>query len=319
MNCRNCGAPIEEGGRFCRVCGTPAGEGSAPTPSPVTPPPMSMPTGGGRNINNFDVNAGFSTKRIRKWFSGNKPKWPVVWTVICFLIFLGARSFGAFLPVLIFGAIWAITWMTSGTVQEVNQAWNTYVNILTQRGMEKLNLIQEEVSAVDPVVIVGRGQSPNESYGISRAEQLARQNVFTQLIKLITGKFKKEYDPEEKYRVDKSDVFHSMLLQVTVFMFSGDQVFAYFGNVDTSTGLIYKEHTQEVFYEDIECVTLEQEILKVYNASKKKRVNKVMESFVLYMAGCHWSASILIQEGQNSIVDKQLNGMRNLLRDKKRS
>ena len=355
MNCTKCGNPLDADAKFCDVCGTPVENGNTgafaqqQTPFQQTPfseaqtggspfggaqtggPQFGGPQFGGamsatrRGMDCFDVDAGFNTKRIRKWFGGEKPKLPVIFPLIsiigllCAWSYDGRPSMGMMLCVMIFGAIWIVTWMASGSVQEVNDAWRTYVDILSKRGMEKLNLIQEEVNLIDPVVLVGCGERPNNSFENSRTEEVLRMNIFSRIFRLFTKKLRNEYDPEERYRVDYQDYLHSMLLQVSVYMFSGEQVYGYFGNVDISTGLIYKEYTAETFYEDIDAVKFDQEVIKVYSARRKCRVNKVIESFVLYLAGCKFSSRVLLEANDSSVVDQQLSGMRNLIRDKKKS
>ena len=317
MNCKKCGAPVVAGSNFCEVCGTKVDNGEFTQ----TPPPFQSQAGSGFQ---YDVNAGFSAKRIRKWFKGNKPKWPIVVVIlgVVLKIIYQQNYFLAHSPVpiivILIGAIaWVVTWMTVGTLQEVNQAWATYVNILSQRGLQKLNLIQDEVSLIEPIVLVGCGKKPNDSYVTSKAEALAKQNIFKVLFQKLIGTFKHEYDPEVRYRIDEQNFLHSMLLQVSVYMFSGNQVFVYVGNIDISTGLIYQESTSEVFFQDIEGLNFEQEIIKIYNEHKKNRENKVMETFVLYLAGCKLSSSVLLEANDMSVVENQLSGMRNLVRDKK--
>ena len=149
MNCIKCGAEIEEGSRFCEVCGAPVGDGAGAAGQgagafgggnnqPQEP--------GGEKRESF-INGGFDTKKIRKWFEGRRPWWPILLVVIG-LLFL---KFGDGVGMILFsilvtalgGACWYFTWMavSEDNVALVDQAWNYYANVLAQRGMEKLNLI----------------------------------------------------------------------------------------------------------------------------------------------------------------------------------
>ena len=317
MNCTKCGAKLADDSVFCEVCGTRVTSGERNT---FTQNQQVVQ----EQLTKYYVNPGFNTGRIRKWFLGN----PLLDLLFAILIFLGdllslfglimmpiTRDSGClFFGILLIavgigGKIYAKSKLEDN-VEEIEQAWNTYVDILSKRGMQKLNLIQEEVALIEPVVLVGAGESPNNSYEISNGKA---KNGNLQILLSASN----DNDPIEKYKIDKYGILRSLLLQVSVYMFSGNQVFVYVGNVDISTGLIYKEGSSEVFFQDIEGFAFNQEILKVYNERNKVRESKVMETFVLYLAGCKLKSSVLLQSNDMSVVENQLTGMRSLIRDKK--
>lgn len=325
MKCTKCGAPLMDDSNFCEVCGAKITNNETRTTYNGQTPFMEKQQGFESQILNYYVNPGFNVDRIRKWFLGN----PLL-DLLCLLAILSGLVFCFISPIMhlflrdrsismlgvgfgiVFGGILAkiiINQRQEDNVEEIEQAWKTYTNILSQRGMQKLNLIQEEVSLLEPIVLIGRGASPNDSYVVSKEKEKAANNIFTRITE--------NNDPIEVYKIDKYNIFRSMLLQVSVYMFSGEQVFAYVGNIDISTGLIYKEGTSEVFFHDIEGVAFKQEVLKIYNERTKVRDSKIMETFVLYLAGCKLKSSILLEENDMSVIENQLVGMRNLIRDKK--
>ena len=203
----------------------------------------------------------------------------------------------------------------------VDQAWNNQVEVLTQRGMDKLNLIDDQVSLIDPVVLIGLGASPDSSFAAAKAE-IDTKNASKSLFGSIFSLFKKkkpngtEADPVEAYKIGSDERLRSMLLEVTVYRFTESQILIYCGDVDISTGLVYKEYTSEAFYQDIEAMNFNQSLYKVFNRKKKQYVNKVTESLELMLGGCTLRSSINTEVGA-SVIDTQFAAMRNLIRDKK--
>ena len=90
----------------------------------------------------------------------------------------------------------------------------------------------------------------------------------------------------------------------------------YVGDVDISTGLIYRENISECYYQDIEAVRFQQKIYKAFHRKSKTYVNKLKEDFVLFLGGAQFSASVNSEVG-TSILDEKFTAMRNLIREKK--
>lgn len=209
----------------------------------------------------------------------------------------------------------------------VDRAVNRQIHILKKRGLDKLNLIQDQVSLIEPIVLIGIGSSPDSSFDAAR---IASQNQkkrsffsifwFLNIFKLF-GKKKSdgtENDPVEALRIGSDDCLRTMLMEVSIYVFTEQQILLYSGDVDISTGLVYSEMTAECFYQDIEGMNFSQSIYKVFNPKKKKYMNKIMESFTLFLGGCKFSAS-MNTEMNDSAMDNQFAAMRNLIRDKKNS
>ncbi|MBO5146292.1 MAG: zinc ribbon domain-containing protein [Lachnospiraceae bacterium] len=325
MNCQKCGAQLEEGAKFCEMCGTPA-----PAAVPVNMEIGSVHKTYSQNSfhddnGDYDVSQGFNTKKIRKWFEGaSYGKWIL-------LIIIGAVLVTVIIgiPILIIGIVGLVRSFTAG-VNEVDMAWNAYADVLSKRGIQKLNVIEEQVNLIDPVVLVGFGASPDSSFeaakelGGSRSA-LGRLFSFSYWLSLLArlwpfGKKTKgtELDPYEASRIGKDDILRSMLMSVSVYRFSEEQVLIYTGNLDISTGLIYNERTEEVFYQDIEGIRFSQSVFKVYSTNKKRFVNKARESLELYLSGCTLHASFRT-DMNTSVIQNQFSAMRSLIRDKKNS
>lgn len=318
MNCTKCGAQLMEDSNFCEVCGARV---TSRESGAFTQNQQMMQA----QLTKYYVNPGFNTERIRKWFLGN-PLLALVFILLAMLglimlaigliMMMATRDSSCFVLglFLLLGSVAGFVYIKSkqeDNVEEIERAWNAYIDILSKRGMQKLNLIQEEVALIDPIVLVGVGELPNNSYEVSKEQ--VKKGLFAKNMYVNPN----DNDPVESYKIDKYNILRSMLLQVSVYMFSGNQVFVYVGNVDISTGLIYKEGSSEVFFQDIEGFAFKQEILKVYNERKKVRESKVMETFVLYLAGCKLKSSVLLESNDMSVVENQLTGMRSLIRDKK--
>lgn len=285
---------------------------------------------GGDN-QNYET-GGSDTKKIRKYFL-SQSLIPILVIILGFLIMavLGTqRNGGIFIGigfiVVCVGIVLKFIPNFSGE-DEVDRAVNRQIKILKKRGMQKLNLIQEQVDLIDPIVLVGVGASPDSSFDAARIAIQAKKskkfkgifrifNVFT----LFFHRKSKgtEDDPVVAMRIGSDDNLRSMLLEVSVYMFSEEQILMYCGDVDISTGLVYSERTTECFYKDIEGMDFSQSLYKGFSQKHKRYINKIMENFTLYLGGCNFSAS-MNSEMNNSKMDNQFSAMRNLIRDKKNS
>ncbi len=362
MNCTKCGAPLENDARFCNVCGSPV-EAPAPTPAVpqggygqgsyvpgvnqgyVPGGNQGYMPGGGQNYapqggyaqggyvpggNQGGYNPGnqgggrkngsvfVESSVVRKYFLSNRT-WPTA-LIIAGIPFICA--FGIGIIMIVIGIIFLLKTDYTGEAS-VDQAWENQIEVLTQRGMDKLNLIDDQVSLIDPVVLVGLGAAPDGSFAAAKVQAeaaKAKSGLFGwgSLFKLFKKKKTDgtEEDPVESYKIGSDERLRSMLLEVTVYRFTESQVLIYCGDVDISTGLVYKEYTSECFYQDIEGMNFNQSLYKVFNRKKKQYVNKVTESLELFLGGCTLRSSVNTEVGA-SVIDTQFTAMRNLIRDKK--
>ena len=255
---------------------------------------------------------------VRKYFLSNRT-WPTILIIIGIPLIC---AMGIGLILIVIGLIFLFKNDYTGEAS-VDQAWDNQVEIMTQRGMEKLNMIQEQVSLIEPVILTGLGAAPDSSFAAAKAESEAKKNkggFWSGIFSLFRRNSSDgtELDPVVALRIGSDDGLRSMLMEVSLYVFTETQVLMYRGDVDISTGLVYQEFTGECFYKDIEGMRFEQSLYKVFNRRSKKYINKVTESFVLYLGGCSFSANVNTEVGK-SVMDTQFTGMRNLIRDKKNS
>lgn len=194
---------------------------------------------------------------------------------------------------------------------EVDKAKEYEIECAKARALEKLNLISEQIENVEPVVVSGRANPPESSTGV------IQKSFLKTLLKSFKLFKKDEYeDPVRMDRIGSEGKYRCSLLSTSVFMFGETQLYIYFSYVDLTTGLIYTEGTQEIFYSDINAMSLFQEKEKVYNYKKKRYEAILFESVKVFANGCSHTAS-LYTDLDKSVVDTQFNGMRNLIREKK--
>ena len=210
---------------------------------------------------------------------------------------------------------------------EVDQTVQEEINNLKERGMQKLNVISEQVSLVQPIVVFGAGESPDNSLGKraakKRSSHLLLKLLFlpiTLLVAIFSLFSRKEDDiqPIERYKIGSDTNLRYMLLQVTLFYFTEDQLLLYTGHVDISTGMIYSESTAEIFYSDISNIATNEILTRYF--FKNRFIYKKREYITVSGSGMEYMASFTSDVGKGqSRIDNEFSGMRSLIRDKKSS
>ena len=253
---------------------------------------------------------GTVNRTIRKYFEqGALLLWGFLIFVGIALIFTG---FGIIIgiPLIIFSVYKMFTSGFAGE-KEADQAAKEQIDRLRARGIEKISMECEDLDLIKPVVVAGFGSSPDDSLGLTERDFGVRR-------RFSLFKVKSSTDPEELYRIGSDELVRSMLLQVTVYAFSEEQMFLYFGNVDTSTGAIYNEGVCEIFYRDISSVGLSQELSKIFNR-KTKRFNYYVREYIKILgSGFSYTTSMQSSLG-SALTDQEFLAMKHLIRDKKQS
>lgn len=268
------------------------------------------------------------TKMIRKYFKRGHSKVNAAALVILgsILAVIGLVSYlraGTYL--MLFGLLFVgigVSWLLENDFageKETDKAKAALARALKERGMEKLNIVKEQVSLIQPIFLVGPGAVPNESFQKAKAYERLRTGPIKKFVKWIKVKLKKEvkeYDPEEAYMIGSDDDLRSLLLEVSLYCMTEEEILLYVGDVDISTGKIYRELTSECFYQDVEATKFIQSVQKVFHIKEKKYINSMRESFVLYMGGSSFHSS-MDSRYRNILLDQKFAAMRNLIRDKK--
>lgn len=258
-------------------------------------------------------------KKIKKYFIGRGIALGVVAILLGFIlngIASGMRD-GDFLGVVgtlfVLGGIGWIIYAKlipdlSGE-KEVDNAIAYEIEQAKQRGLQKLNLIAEQIENVDPVVVSGRGFEP-----ISAAAVLAKFSFFKQFVIKILNRG--DEDPIYRLKIGSDSNVRCSLLKVTVFMFGEKQLYIYYSNIDLCSGLVYSEGTNEIFYSDISGMNFTQDRERIFNPKNFRFQRVLFESVDVYANGCSYSAS-LSTDLNRSIVDAEFAGMRTLIRERK--
>lgn len=245
-------------------------------------------------------------KKIKKYFLGKSQVGPII------LIILGIITIAAVVGILflIGGIVWYIYNKFSADhsgESEVDRAKAQVIDMAKNRALSKLNLIDDQVSNVDPVVVHGRGFEPVSPTGIAIANT---SKMFKKAL------LKKSDDPIYMTRIGSDNNVRCSLVSVTVFMFGEKQLYIYYANVDLTTGLVYSEGTHEYFYSDINAISFLQDREKVFNFKKKKFERFLFESIKVFASGCNYTAT-LSTDLEHSVIEKEFTGMRNLIRERK--
>lgn len=267
---------------------------------------------------------------IRKYFYGTRG--PII---LATLGTVGATILGALfakvaiacvfvfpLLCLLAAAIWALKEKFMPDVKG-EAAFDTQLNAditdLSVRALDKLGLVSEQVSMIEPIKVRGPYYDYTELHIATKQSfiKLFLKIAFWWIYIIYIGvkliKDSKRYRPRLIFRYGWDEQTRYSMVQVNMFIFSETQVYVYTCSYDICSGEIFEENTSEYFYQDIDCVITGSKLEKI--VSKKKVVNKYFEYFkVIVTSGTSTSA---IADGTVSILNTQVKGMRELIRNKK--
>jgi len=173
------------------------------------------------------------------------------------------------------------------------------------RALEKLGLVAEQVSLIEPIKVQG------PYYGYSEYYTEDAKKKFTNRFSFLRALF--HYTPKLIFRYGSDEEVRYSMVEVNVFMFTENQVYVYTCGYDACTGDIYEERTMEYFYQDIDCVITGSRVERVI--AKKKTYNKRYEYFKLIVTS--GTSTYAIADCKVSIMSTQVRGMRELIRNKK--
>ena len=251
---------------------------------------------------------------IKRYFKGKKQTLPIILMVVG----LATAAFVVGIFLLIAGLVWFLYNKFSADLSgqsEVDKAVQHEISRAKARAMRKLNVVDEQVQDVAPVVVSGRGTEP-ESTAIRKNISLFSKLLKAFKIKVFKKKDDIEDDPEYMVRIGSDNRFRCSLLSISVFLFGQSQLYIYYCDIDLCTGLVYREGTHEYFYCDINAISFLQEKEKVYNFKKKKYQRVLFECVKIFANGCHHTAA-LAADGDRSVIEQEFAGMRNLIRERK--
>ena len=253
-------------------------------------------------------------KKIKQYFEGKKQTWPKV------LMFIGVLTLamGIGVLLLIAGGAWFLYNKFSADhdgENEVDKAKQFEIDSAKARALKKLNLLEEQIQDVEPVVVSGRGFEREASSAVVKTG-LLKKLINTVKSKVFKIKDDIEADPIYMVRIGSDSKFRCSLVSVSVFMFGEKQLYIYYSNVDLCTGLVYSEGTHEYFYSDINAISFLQDKEKIYNFKKRKYQRILFECVKIFANGCHHTAT-LSTDLDNSVIEKEFTGMRNLIRERK--
>ncbi len=248
-------------------------------------------------------------KRIKKYFLGKSQLLPTILMILGLLTF----AIGIGIILLIGGIAWYLYNKFSADLSgqdEVDRAIAYEQKLARERALQKLNLLDEQVRDVEPVVVFGRGFEP-----VSPTQQMMGVGGVSKKL-LRRSVLMKSDDPIYMVRIGSDNKARCSLASYTIFMFGESQLYIYYSNVDLGTGLVYSEGTHEYFYSDINGITFTQDKEKVFNFRTRKYVRVLFESVKIFTPGCYHTAT-LSTDLDKSVIDREFTGMRNLIRDRK--
>lgn len=341
MKCPKCGAEIINGDKFCMNCGTPVDN---MTISNANSQYTGNSSTGMYNDSNTNLNDTMSSDAytpnsnnyiqnnysndnmigpgikvdvaVRRYFFGYKDIIPL--SII--MLFLGPITCGVGFFVGVIGLIFAIglslyTFLLGGGTDKVDQASSKAVNALKQRAIQKFNVDLSQISEIEPITVVGVGNSPDDIYfGADRRIRIFRWlGNFVSKLMLI-----RSIDPMEGLRFGSDRVVRYLLVQVTVYAFTDTRLLTYTGNMDIATGVIYDESVTDTFYSDINSLTFSDVLRRTKTGIFRKEyyVSKYINLDVCGIRKISGFDSRFASNGLASATNS-LEGMKSYIREKK--
>ena len=308
MNCPKCGKELKDGDKFCTGCGTKIGDGAAGYPEGAAEPENNAGNasfGEGGNAGS-GISFGSSKTMIRRYFFGFSD---MMWLSILAAVIFSALglSFLRTVAVIAFFASIGLTiyiTITGAGKSNVDTATQRSIEMLRERAFDKFNVDSEQIGEVAPIHIAGEGASPDE-LGVGLTTNFKHIN---QIAKIYTK------DPIKAYRISLDGAVRCLLIQATVYAFTDTQLLVYSGNVDISTGTIYKESVAEIFYKDINGVT-QTDVLKKFRVGLFKKQYYTLKNVEFDICGIIKTAAF----DSNFVPDAEtsLRGMESYIREKK--
>lgn len=341
MKCPKCGAEIINGDKFCMNCGTPVDN---MTISNANSQYTGNSSTGMYNDSNTNLNDTMSSDAytpnsnnyiqnnysndnmigpenkvdvaVRRYFFGYKDIIPLSIIAFC----LGPVTCGVGFVVGTIGLIFAIvlslyTFLLGGGADKVDQASSKAVNVLKQRAIKNFNVDLSQISEIEPITVVGVGNSPDNIYfGADRRIRIFRLlGNFVSKLMLI-----RSIDPMEGLRFGSDRVVRYLLVQVTVYAFTDTRLLTYTGNMDIATGVIYDESVTDTFYSDINSLTFNDVLRRTKTGIFRKEyyVSKYINLDVCGITKVACFDSRFASNGLASATNS-LEGMKSYIRDKK--
>ena len=205
--------------------------------------------------------------------------------------------------------------MLGGGADKVDQASSKAVNVLKQRAIKNFNVDLSQISEIEPITVVGVGNSPDNIYfGADRRIRIFRLlGNFISKLMLI-----RSIDPMEGLRFGSDRVVRYLLVQVTVYAFTDTRLLTYTGNMDIATGVIYDESVTDTFYSDINSLTFN-DVLRRTKTGIFRKEYYVSKYINLDVCGITKVACFDSRFASNGLASasNSLEGMKSYIRDKK--
>ncbi len=302
--CINCGAEMNDDDVFCMKCGT---------KNENKPQKLNIPTSGLKSV--FG-SSGLRKQTVRKYFLGYGMLPTILIIVGIVLCIFGILAIIG-IPLILAGLYLRFRGNQAGE-QAVDEAERELVELLKHNYQEKINMDESELNLIDPVYIIGFGDEPHASLALT--ENDLSKNSGVKALKGIFNQAKtltNSDDPLVGYKIGTDGNVRSLLIQVTTYLFSEEQMFIYTANADISTGIIYDESTHEIFYKDISGITLEESLAKGMDPSKKQFRYYKTNRITLIGNNFRLNSSMRVNSS-GPAFSSSFAAMRSLIREKKK-
>ena len=215
-----------------------------------------------------------------------------------FILYLG-------LAAVIAAIIWKLYERFSAKAEwekEIDEMISINMQEYMKRGLERLGLLPEQVSMIEPIITQGPYMQLNSATDKGTVA-LIKQWVTSEFA--VSGRQVFKYGTDGKVRYS--------LIMGHVFYFSETQVLAYKIAYDVCSGEVFEEDTTEYFYQDVDSVLAGETTKPVW--VRNKPVKRQYSYFkVTVSSGESNYASV---DAKDAVLENQIIAMKNLIRDKK--
>ena len=272
----------------------------------------------------------YEREALKKYFYGNSRPWPILLFLAGFFVMSISNDTKVIGIILILAGIgiklYRIFVSFKGDEVLYDNILSKDIEYIKSRSVTNMGLIEEEFSLIDPIVAFCFA---NEESVKMAAELTAKKKNILQMIweaiasipRLMIGFLlrifgRNDYISKAVFYEGHDHKVRGSLVNVTVILFTEQQILSYSCNYDIALGIILEENVREVFYRDVDSVNYGDETTHVVRQDGTFIRSESSKLRLSVASGNDIYASMI---GETDFLENQVMAAKSLIRSKKES